>query len=162
MGVGNSWPEFISAVFNEKIYNWQLVERKGVDIAIISRALTEMKKHIAYVDVKRPYLIHGDLGSYNLLAANGKITGAIDWNLSLYGDYLYDIANFLFWDEKKLQPLIKALNKYLSDDVNQRKVQCYVLRIGLEEVYNIVALNEIGYDVSWVLNRINEVTTSFS
>jgi transcriptional regulator with XRE-family HTH domain len=157
-----SWQEFISAVLNDKLYNWKFVEEKGIDITIINRAITEIKKHLLYTDIKKPYLIHGDLGSYNLLALNGTITGAIDWSLSLYGDYLYDISNILFWDEKKLQPLIKSINnKYLSDEINRRKILCYILRIGLEEVYNTVVLNEIGYDVSWVINRINEVTTSF-
>lgn len=98
------------------------------------------------------------LGSYNVLAHSGVITGIIDWNLALYGDPLYDVANVLFWNERKLQPLIFALKeRYLTETLNRKKVFCYMLRIGLDEVYKTVALNHIGLDVSWVVQRIDEL-----
>ncbi|WP_409276117.1 hypothetical protein V1499_11015 [Neobacillus sp. SCS-31] len=34
---------------------------------------------------------------------------------------------------------------------------CYMIRIGLEEIYNTVILNEIGYDIEWVANRLKDI-----
>lgn len=35
---------------------------------------------------------HGDLGPWNLLHRNGRLTGVIDWDLARYGDPLDDVA----------------------------------------------------------------------
>src|SRR5213595_2349082 len=37
-------------------------------------------------------LIHNDLLHWNVLVSADKISGVIDWQCSLYGDFLYDIA----------------------------------------------------------------------
>lgn len=43
------------------------------------------------------YLIHSDLLNRNVLVAEGRVSAVIDWGCSLYGDFLYDIAWFTFW-----------------------------------------------------------------
>lgn len=52
------------------------------------------------------YLVQGDYGFNNLLTENGAITAVIDWEASLYGDFLYDIAWLSFWDEAAGYPKI--------------------------------------------------------
>ncbi|MFD7288527.1 aminoglycoside phosphotransferase family protein [Streptomyces sp. NPDC059863] len=37
-------------------------------------------------------MIHGDLLSHNVLAADGTVTAVLDWGNALYGDALYDAA----------------------------------------------------------------------
>lgn len=37
-----------------------------------------------------------------------------------------------------------------------------MLRIRLEEIYNTVILNLIGYDVNWVKNRLNEIINNYN
>ena len=79
----------------------------------------------------------------------------------MYGDHLYDKANLLFWNEDKLQPLIKEVKKkYITSDETKEVMYCYMLRIGLEEIYNTVIRNEAGYDIEWVANRLNEILNS--
>jgi hypothetical protein len=36
-----------------------------------------------------------------------------------------------------------------------------MLRIGLEEIYNTVILNEIGYDIEWVANRLQKIINDY-
>ena len=79
----------------------------------------------------------------------------------MYGDHLYDKANLLFWNEEKLQPLIKEITKkYITSNETKEIIYCYMLRIGLEEIYNTVIRNEVGYDIEWVANRLNEILNS--
>ncbi|MBS4216839.1 helix-turn-helix domain-containing protein [Bacillus sp. FJAT-49711] len=161
-GAYPTWEDFIKAVYNENIYNWQALEQNGLDSSVVKHALQELQKYINSVSLSKKNIIHGDLGSFNLIAKNGQITGIIDWSLSLYGDHLYDKANILFWNEDKLQPLIHRITeKYINSPETKEKIYCYILRIGLEEIYNTVVLNEIGYDIEWVANRLQKVINDF-
>ena len=42
-------------------------------------------------------LVHSDLLHFNVLVADDRITGLLDWGCSLYGDFLYDVGWFTFW-----------------------------------------------------------------
>ncbi|WNS76194.1 helix-turn-helix domain-containing protein [Bacillus sp. DTU_2020_1000418_1_SI_GHA_SEK_038] len=153
-----TWEDYIKAVYNENIYDWSALERKGLDSDVVENAIKELKAHIKSVSLSKKYLVHGDLGSFNLLAKDGQVSGMIDWSLSMYGDHLYDKANILFWNEDKLQPLIQRItNRYMSSPECKGKIYCYMLRVGLEEIYNTVILNEIGYDIEWVANRLQRI-----
>lgn len=157
-----TWVDFIAAIYNEKIYDWSTLEQKGLDSGVVKTAISELKAHISSVTLNKKHLVHGDLGSFNLLAKDDQITGIIDWSYSLYGDHLYDKANILFWNEDKFQPLIKHLtNKYMTSTETKEKMYCYMLRIGLEEIYNTVILDEVGYDIEWVANRLQKIVDSF-
>lgn len=43
------------------------------------------------------HLIHGDLLNFNVLVADGRLSGVIDWGCAMWGDWLYDLAWFTFW-----------------------------------------------------------------
>jgi hypothetical protein len=75
---------------------------------------------------------------------------------------LYDKANILFWNEDKLQPLVRQIKqKYITSTETKAAMYCYMLRIGLEEIYNTVILNKAGYDIEWVANRLTDITNHF-
>lgn len=80
------------------------------------------------------YLAHGDFGFDNLFIKDGKVAGVIDWEHSLYGDFLYDIAWLSFWSngidyETEYQKYIASINK---DVPNLReRILCYKLCCGL-------------------------------
>ena len=42
-------------------------------------------------------LIHNDLLNRNALASGGQVTAVFDWGCSIYGDFLCDLAAFVFW-----------------------------------------------------------------
>ena len=43
------------------------------------------------------HLIHSDLLNFNVLVADGRLSGVIDWGCAMWGDWLYDLAWFTFW-----------------------------------------------------------------
>lgn len=80
------------------------------------------------------YLIHGDYGFGNILSDGNKITAVIDWEASMYGDFLFDIAWLSMWSKK-----IDYENLYLERcNKNNLKIKnirerilCYKFYIGL-------------------------------
>ncbi|WP_409298786.1 phosphotransferase [Peribacillus sp. SCS-26] len=157
-----TWKDFLGAVYNSAAYNWDSLESKGLDSEVVQNAIKELKKHMESIRFNKKHMIHGDLGSFNLLAKENRITGIIDWSLAMYGDPLYDKANFLFWNEDKLQPLIREItHTYMGTCESREIMYCYMLRIGLEEIYNTVIRSEAGYDIEWAANRLNEIMNRF-
>jgi hygromycin-B 4-O-kinase len=43
------------------------------------------------------YLVHSDLLAFNVLVRGDRISAVLDWGSSLYGDFLWDLAWFTFW-----------------------------------------------------------------
>jgi hygromycin-B 4-O-kinase len=43
------------------------------------------------------HLVHSDLLNYNVLVAGHNVSAVLDWGSSLYGDFLFDVAWFTFW-----------------------------------------------------------------
>ena len=153
-----NWLDFILAIYNDTVYDWSDLTKKGFDDSLVRKAIDEIQKSIDYVQIEHACFGHGDIGAYNVIAHNGQIAGFIDCQLAFYGDPLYDMANLLFWDEKKLCDLTEAvIQRFLTDEKNKRKVYCYALRIALEEIYTTVILDGIGYDVKWVSSRLGEI-----
>lgn len=152
-----TWIDFISLIYNEEICNWSGLKDKGSCFTLIEEAIKELKDKIDYLQCEEKCLLHGDIGSYNLIAYNESITGVIDCGYALYGDPLYEMANILFWNEDKLQNLVAEIKRTYADKKSKLKLYCYTLRIGLEEIYNTEILDEIGYESDWVYNRIKEI-----
>lgn len=91
------------------------------------------------------YLIHGDYSIDNVLAKNGKITGVVDWETSMYGDFLFDVAWLSFWSrgfdyEKSYLEFIKTIGKDIENF--EERVLCYKLYIGLGSLSFYVYSNQ--------------------
>ena len=152
----NTWNDFIQAVFNKKNYNWNLFSKRTNEI--VNNVLNEIKKYCYILD-NRKSLVHGDFGSYNVLIDKKKIY-LIDWGLGLYGDPLYEIANIIFWNEKCLHSLISnIMEEYIKDKISRIKIYIYLLRTGLEEIY-MNKKNNVGANIEWLENRIEEIIDS--
>jgi hygromycin-B 4-O-kinase len=92
------------------------------------------------------HLIHSDLLNRNLLVANNRITGIIDWGCSLYGDFLYDVAWFAYywpwfpaWHEVDFLAEVQAHYQRIGLDVPNfhERIRCYQVHIGLgSQAYN--------------------------
>ncbi len=42
-------------------------------------------------------LVHNDLLNRNVLATSGQVSAVFDWGCSMYGDFVYELATFVFW-----------------------------------------------------------------
>tara|TARA_Y100000589_G_scaffold241777_1_gene229339 strand:+ start:404 stop:1339 length:936 start_codon:yes stop_codon:yes gene_type:complete len=88
-------------------------------------------------------LLHSDLINRNVLVDKTQITGMFDWGCSCFGDHLYDLAWFEFWEpwhsNLDIPLLHQSLEKrwrqigYFPTNKMERLKACYV-HIGLDHI----------------------------
>lgn len=108
-----------------------------LDMAVIDRAereqilslFAEAEAELALRD--RPALLHGDLGGHNVLAADGRISGMIDWEDSLLGDPLFDFADLATFHPRRRHDTILAACGIAGREAESRLFWIYYLRIAL-------------------------------
>ena len=91
-----------------------------------------------------PVLLHGDPGSHNVFTDGAVITAIIDWEDSLSGDPIYDVAFWgTFHPDDRLQPFLKGYGSVteLGEDFAVR-YWLYYLRIALAKT---VHRSRFGY-----------------
>lgn len=92
-------------------------------------------------------LVHSDLLNRNVLATPGQITALLDWGSSFYGDPLYDVAWFVFYEPwyphfGAIKLAQRLLDDYRADPLaDQREIdtrlRCCLLDIGIGSIaYN--------------------------
>lgn len=84
------------------------------------------------------YLVHGDPGLGNMLSDGTKITGIIDWENSVYGDFLFDIAWLSFWSRKNnVESMYLAYCERIGKKVLNfsERILCYKISIALRTAF---------------------------
>ncbi len=88
-------------------------------------------------------LFHDDLINRNVLVDGDRISGVLDWGSSKYGDFLYDIANLVFyrpwfpaWRNIDFAAEARAHYAAIGLEVPHfvERLRCYSLRIALDGV----------------------------
>ncbi|MBP6042208.1 phosphotransferase [Candidatus Saccharibacteria bacterium] len=144
-GEHTSWHEFLIDVAydrpDRKIYGWKdnlkdsPVGDKPFNTAyaslmVLAKGLPEARS-----------LIHNDLLNFNVLVNDHQITAVIDWGNAMYGDFLYDLAQFTFWGPlhepvKGVDWEAEALAHYkaigLDIPMFKERLQCCMIHIGLD------------------------------
>lgn len=86
------------------------------------------------------HLIHDDLLHFNVLVAGDRITGVLDWGSSKYGDFLYDMAKFAFyqpwypaWERIDFAAEAREHHRRIGLDVPRydERLLCYALHEGI-------------------------------
>ena len=109
-------------------------------------------------------LVHGDFGSNNVLAENGRVTGVIDWSEAMIGDSLYDIANLFFWRPwlECMEVQCRYMEVHSADRLrDQGKLLRYQVRIGLQVAADARADGD-GKMETWALDRSSFVLAGTS
>lgn len=87
------------------------------------------------------HLLHCDLLHYNVLVLGDRISAVIDWGCSTYGDFLYDLAWFLYWWPwypawHAIDFRSEAVRHYRSIGLDvphlEERLRCYEVHIGLD------------------------------
>lgn len=113
----DSWAGFLLSVGTDspavRTHGWRAqLAASPVGIARFEEThdrLAELTRHLPPVR----HLVHSDLLNHNLLAANGRITGVIDWGCGIFGDFLYDVAWFAhYWSFYPAWRAIDILAEY--------------------------------------------------
>ncbi|MGI8486005.1 MAG: phosphotransferase family protein [Thermomicrobiales bacterium] len=145
-----SWRDVLLSVSSDppehRGYGWrQRLATSPVGSGMFDEALATMEVLADQVPNER-HLIHSDLLNFNVLVANDRLSGVIDWGCSLYGDFLYDIAWFAFYAPwypawKGIDFLAEAQRHYAGIGLDvpgfADRLRCYQIHIGLgDQSYN--------------------------
>jgi hygromycin-B 4-O-kinase len=96
-----SWRAALLDIANDRpgdrIHGWRArLATSAVGSGPFDAAYRRLQALAVHVPEDR-HLIHSDLLHYNVLVQGDRITGVLDWGCALYGDFLYDLAWFCFW-----------------------------------------------------------------
>jgi aminoglycoside phosphotransferase (APT) family kinase protein len=87
------------------------------------------------------HVVHNDPLAGNVLVDERRISGVIDWGCSMYGDYLYDLAHFVFWRNwytawRDIDFAAEAERHYELSGLGvprfRERLACYQIQIGLD------------------------------
>jgi aminoglycoside phosphotransferase (APT) family kinase protein len=137
-----SWANFLDDYIKTKIdYLKDFFSDNNEELSFIKQLEDRIYELLPYCSEER-YLIHGDYGLHNTLGTTpGKITGIIDWELSKFGDFVYDIAWLEFWAHYDKQTYKEAYRELYESKKGkeienyEKRLQCYTLCVVLHMVY---------------------------
>ncbi len=135
--LGSMRDHILDVIERQKIYTNNKFSEGIFEIDLYLQGSTRIKELVKFCSTKR-YLVHADYGYDNVLAdEDGNITAVYDWEHSLFGDFVYDIAWLDFWrfrDENTYSQLYyekyKDSNKIDFKNYKERLL-CYKLYIGM-------------------------------
>jgi hygromycin-B 4-O-kinase len=139
-----SWVDYLSAVVHDllgsRIHGWKerLVD-SPIGINSFDRAHAQMRDLADAFPGPRS-LVHNDMLNRNVLAIDGGITALFDWGSSIYGDFVYELATFVFWSPwhatiEQTDMKSMALDHYADMGLEvpnfDARLRCCALHIGL-------------------------------
>ncbi len=139
-----AWVDYLTAVVHDlpgsRIHGWkQRLIDSQIGIESFDRAHAQMRGLARAFPGPRS-LVHNDLLNRNALAAGGSVTALFDWGCSIYGDFVYELATFVFWSPwhaaiEQTDMTAMALDHYgdMGLDVPNfdARLRCCALHIGL-------------------------------
>ncbi|MCA9832612.1 MAG: aminoglycoside phosphotransferase family protein [Thermomicrobiales bacterium] len=127
-------------------------------LATLERGVETLQHQVQFLSSSRQ-LIHMDTLNYNLNVQNNRVSGVYDWGCAMWGDAVYDLAWFAFWEPWYPQWQGVHLAESIIDlvgiqgDHADERLACCKLHIGLDHIrYNAFTRN-IGS-----LERVAEAT----
>jgi hygromycin-B 4-O-kinase len=114
------------------------------------------------------HLIHSDMLYYNVLVDNDRISAVLDWGSSMYGDFLWDIAWFTFWQPwytgwREIDFVAEAARHFRSIRLRvphmAERLRCYEICIGMDGlVYQAFA----GHwtNLEWTARRLQQLLSA--
>lgn len=143
-GLHRTWRDALLTVGEsvppERSAGWrQRLEASPIGTGAFDEAHARMRELVAFCPEER-HLIHDDLLNRNVLVDGDRISAVLDWGSSKYGDFLYDIASFVFWTPwfpawSNVDFLAEAARHYaqigLEAPYLDERVRCYAVKIGL-------------------------------
>lgn len=149
-GEYGSWREYLLDVQNDTrerpIKGWRTkLESSPIGMSVFDELYDDMSSKIRVCPEERE-LIHSDLINYNFIVKDNEPVAVIDWGSSIYGDGLYDLAWFKFYEPWYPQftevGLIEALvedyrsSGSMRENIDER-LAVYLIHIGLDSIaYN--------------------------
>lgn len=159
----NCWQASIASFFeNDELgikKNWHsLFETSFLERDVFNHAYAIMNDLLQYAPNEK-YLVHGDFHHGNIITDGRTITGIIDWEMVMYGDFMFDVANFHLWRPQANLPQYAKevwLNEGLTIPYFEERLLCYQLVKCLDALrYFAIIGDEPGYE--FVKSRMQDV-----
>lgn len=132
-GVLNSWSEYVNLNLEEHMKKcFEIGAVNAHECGRIEKLFSDLPYRLEGVN---PVLLHGDPSNYNVFTDGIKITAIMDWEDSLSGDPVFDIA---FWGtfnpDERMAPFLGGYEKIRALPVDfELRYWLYYLRISLSK-----------------------------
>jgi hygromycin-B 4-O-kinase len=133
LAVATDWPA-------DRTHGWHTrLATSSVGVGPFAEAYGHLQALADRVPEER-HLIHSDLLHYNVLVEADRITGVLDWGCGMYGDFLYDLAWFCFWQPwypawQRINFRAEAMRHYAAIGLDvphfEARLRCCQIHIGL-------------------------------
>lgn len=129
-----SWEEVIASFFDEDqegfYKDWtNLYKDSFLERPLFEEGYLKTMELVKYAP-SNPNLVHGDFHLGNMLSDGKNVTGIVDWELAMYGDFMFDLAGLHLWSPHLKFPE-KVRNLWLEsgkDIINfKERLRCYML-----------------------------------
>jgi hygromycin-B 4-O-kinase len=142
-----SWRAALLDVVNDRpgtrLHGWrQRLATSSIGCAAFDEAASVLQTLVAACPEQR-HLVHGDLLNYNVLVADTRIAGVLDWGCALYGDFVYDVAWLAYWAPEYprwhgVEFARAAQEHYAAIGLDvprfEERLRCYLTHIGLGDL----------------------------
>jgi hygromycin-B 4-O-kinase len=140
-----TWHEWLLGFFNEPATRgapgWrELLQYSPTSVATFEEGYARLVQMAEFCPEERA-LFHDDLINRNVLINGDHISAVLDWGSSKYGDFLYDIANLVFYlpwfpEWRNIDFAAEARAHYDAIELDvphyNERLLCYTLRIALD------------------------------
>ncbi len=134
----SSWREFLVEYTQTKLdYLLNYFKDNAEEIKYVETLGERIRELFEYCPEEK-YLIHGDYGLHNVIATEeGEITGILDWELSKFGDFVYDVSWLDYWGKYDNQTYKENYLEYYETQKGETIVNysertlCYILCVSL-------------------------------
>lgn len=146
---------------NERGGDWQaFLSEHPYELGIFRDGYAEMERLCAFLPDSRQ-LIHEDTINYNMTVQNRAISGVFDWGCAMWGDAIYDLAWFKFWQPWYPQWPTGLVDRLIETvgtkgDHAAERMRCCMLHIGIGHIrYNAFLRDANGMnDVALVTEQL--------
>jgi hygromycin-B 4-O-kinase len=96
-----SWRDALLAIGSDttgsRIAGWRRSLEQSPTGAQPFDAALDRLRHLTRDLPSARHLIHSDLLNFNVLVERDRVAAVLDWGSAMYGDWLWDVAWFVFW-----------------------------------------------------------------
>ena len=109
----SSFTEYALGIYpGKEILDWDVLQKLPFFNQEFISYLVEKIRVLSLYSENIRELLHGDFGNDNLFIVDGKITGIIDWERSMFGDHLLDVGRMILFCPNREESVRAALTFY--------------------------------------------------
>lgn len=138
-GTCGSWAEFLQLFFDESQigfwHGWRHLFEGGMLERDVFDGWYDLMMELAAFVPKERHLVHGDFHLGNMISDGRRVTGIVDWEMAMYGDFLFDVATIDMWTPELQFPrlfLEYAVNRGIKIDHFEERLLCAYLCKGID------------------------------